>query len=293
MSDHVHHQDIRIGTISQISSAVEFIAQVLPHGFESFQLAAWQYLGDVDLERLAPVVLDVLGDKAVVSALCLCGNPLADAQAERDWETLIRSARLFGCSVVGGFAGALADRSVPENMPRFREVWGRLAAIAADEGVRIAFENCSMGGDWEHPKWNVAHSPRAWEMMFNEVPGDTLGLEWEPAHQLGSLIDPLPQLRRWVGRVYHVHGKDATVRWDVIRKEGLRGGKSIAWHRTPGFGDTDWTDVISLLRAGGFRGSIDIEGWHDPVYKDDLEMTGQVFGLNYLKRCRGGEYVSV
>ena len=46
--------------------------------------------------------------------------------------------------------------------------------------------------------------------------------------------------------------------------------------------------MISELRRGGFKGSIDIEGWHDPVYREELEMTGQVAGLNYLKRCRGG-----
>jgi hypothetical protein len=38
-------------------------------------------------------------------------------------------------------------------------------------------------------------------------------------------------------------------------------------------------------------GSIDIEGWHDPVYRGELEMTGQVAGLNYLKRCRAGDLV--
>ena len=37
--------------------------------------------------------------------------------------------------------------------------------------------------------------------------------------------------------------------------------------------------------------SIDIEGWHDPVYKDDLEMTGQVHALRYLKQCRGGDFL--
>jgi hypothetical protein len=42
---------------------------------------------------------------------------------------------------------------------------------------------------------------------------------------------------------------------------------------------------------GGFVGSIDIEGWHDPVYRGDLEMTGQVRALNYLKDCRGGTFV--
>ena len=49
--------------------------------------------------------------------------------------------------------------------------------------------------------------------------------------------------------------------------------------------------MVSELRMGGYIGSIDIEGWHDPVYRDDLEMTGQVHGLHYLKNCRGGKFV--
>src|SRR2546423_5430087 len=110
----------------------------------------------------------------------------------------------------------------------------------------------------------------------------------------GSLVDPIAQLRKWMpsGRILHVHGKDATVAWDVIREHGLRGGTPYVWHRTPGFGDTNWTDVISILRQHKFTGTIDIEGWHDPVYGDELEMTGQVHALNYLKRCRGGEFIA-
>ena len=46
--------------------------------------------------------------------------------------------------------------------------------------------------------------------------------------------------------------------------------------------------MISELRLGGYKGAIDIEGWHDPVYRNDLEMTGQVMALNHLKQCRGG-----
>jgi hypothetical protein len=65
----------------------------------------------------------------------------------------------------------------------------------------------------------------------------------------------------------------------------------FVFHRTPGFGDSTGTDVISVLRQGGFTGAIDIEGWHDPVCRDELEMTGQIYGLNYLKQCRGGAFV--
>jgi sugar phosphate isomerase/epimerase len=176
-------------------------------------------------------------------------------------------------------------------MKQFRKVFGPLVKRAADKGVRIAFENCDMGGDWNRGDWNIANAPTAWEMMFNEVPADNLGLEWEPCHQMVSLIDPLPQLKKWMHKVFHVHGKDATIDWAQLRETGLRGGKPYVWHRTPGFGDTNWTDVISILRMAGFKGSIDIEGWHDPVYRGDLEMTGQVHALDYLKNCRGGPFV--
>jgi sugar phosphate isomerase/epimerase len=157
--------------------------------------------------------------------------------------------------------------------------------------VKIGFENCDMGGTWERPKYNIAHSPRAWEMMFDAVPSDALGLEWEPCHQMVSLADPIRQLRKWARKVVHVHGKDATVNWDLIEDYGIRSGLPIVYHRTPGFGDTNWSDVITILRLAGFRGSIDIEGWHDPVYREELEMTGQVHALEYLRSCRGGEYV--
>jgi sugar phosphate isomerase/epimerase len=287
----IDHQDIRIGTLAPMKECGPYLRQILPHGFESFQLTLWQYVGDVDLKETAKEAMDAVADKAIISSVGIYGNPLQDEQTEADWEKVIRAAPLFGAKVVCGFAGALEDRPVDESMTRFGEVFGKLAKVADEAGVKIAFENCDMGGTWHRPRYNIAHAPRAWEMMFNAVPGDTLGLEWEPCHQMVSLIDPLPQLRKWVDRVYHIHGKDATIGWDVLKAEGTRGGASYVWHRTPGFGDTNWTDVITILRQGGFRGAIDIEGWHDPIYRDELEMTGQVHGLNYLKSCRGGAFV--
>ena len=150
-----------------------------------------------------------------------------------------------------------------------------------------------MLGTWETGDWNIAHNPDAWELMFNETPDENIGLEWEPCHQLVYLIDPLPQIRKWGKKFFHVHGKDATVRWEVIREHGVFGKVPFVFMRTPGFGDSNWTDIISELRLVGYTGSIDIEGWHDPVYRDKLEMTGQVHALNHLKQCRGGDFVGI
>jgi len=286
------HADIRIGTLAPIGKGAHYLRQIVNHGFESFELTIGRHIGDLNLAEAAKEINEAIAGKAIISSLGLYGNPLQDEQNASDWKRVIEACSHYGCQVVCGFAGALEDRPVDGSMRTFGRVFGEIAQVAADHGVKIAFENCDMGGTWESPKWNIAHSPRAWEMMFNAVPGDVLGLEWEPCHQMVSLIDPIPQLRQWVKRVYHVHGKDATIGWDVLKREGLRGDSQWVWHRTPGFGDTNWTDIITILRQGGFEGSIDIEGWHDPIYRDELEMTGQVRGLRYLQECRGGTFVA-
>lgn len=288
------HDDIRIGTLVKADqNPASYIRQILPYGFESFQLTFPSVLDGIDLTRLATevrAVLDEHGGETVISAVGIYGNPLVDARVADGFAALVDAAEAFGCKLVCGFTGRIVNRPVPESLPKFREVFAPLARRAEDRGVRIAFENCDMHGTWDYGDWNIAHAPAAWEMMFDAVPSPALGLEWEPCHQMVSLIDPLPQLRQWAHKVFHLHGKDATVLWDVIRTYGIRGGKQFVYHRTPGFGDTNWSDVITTLRQAGFRGSIDIEGWHDPVYRDDLEMTGQVRALRYLKECRGGEF---
>ena len=290
-------KSIRIGTlIGGHARLGEYISQIADYGFESFQINFWGTIPeDVDLPKLADEVFAAIGDRdIVIGALGLYGDPLKDdetaAKGRADWVRLIDAAKLFKTDIVAGFTGRVAGKSVPENLPRFTEVWSPLAEQAEQQNVRIAWENCPMGGNWRSGDWNLAFNPDAWELLFDAVKSDAIGLEWEPCHQMCQLIDPLPQLRDWVHKIYHLHGKCATIDWDVVRHHGIHSPVPFAYHRTPGFGDLNWTDVISILRKGGFTGSIDIEGWHDPVYREELEMTGQVYGLNYLKQCRGGTY---
>ncbi len=289
-------ESIRIGTLVQAPNAPAYIKQIMHHGFESFSLTFWQTLGATDIKKLARDVKECLaGTDIIISTVSIFGNPLentpTDKETVKGWRTLIDNVHLFGADLVTGFAGRLRGQPIDKSMKKYKSVFGPLAKRAADKGVKIAFENCDMGGTWNTGDWNIAHHPIAWEMMFNELPDGNIGLEWEPCHQMVKLIDPMPQLKTWTERIFHVHGKDCTVHWDIVREHGVHGPKQFAYHRTPGFGDSNWTDIISELRRHGFKGCIDIEGWHDPVYKGELEMTGQVHALNYLKQCRGGSYV--
>ena len=53
-------------------------------------------------------------------------------------------------------------------------------------------------------------------------------------------------------KVFHRARQGCTMLWDVIRTRGIRGGEQYILHRTPGFGDTNWTDIISILRMEAF-----------------------------------------
>lgn len=291
-------KQIRIGTMvrgKELPEICAYIDNLGKYGFESIEItfgadATWVK----DFPEYARQVRACAEKNGmIVSALGVYGNPLIPEGENtlKSLELVIDNAPLFGAEVVAGFTGRIPDRELPESLPRFTEVFKPLAARAADKNLKIAFENCPMGGNWKYGSWNIAVNPVMWEMIFDALPAENLGLEWEPTHQMCQLIDPMPQLRKWAPKIFHVHGKDATVLRDVIAEYGINSGKSFVWHRTPGFGDCNWHDIISILRLNHYEGTIDIEGWHDPVYREELEITGQVHGLHYLKFCRGEEYI--
>jgi sugar phosphate isomerase/epimerase len=291
---------IRIGTMINATggTTTERIMELRDLGFESFEPFFWQTTNGQDLAELGKRCRAAIGDRDVtISTIGMFGNPLEDGELDRQtlegWKDCIDNAHHFGATCVAGFTGRVRGRPLTESLPAYRKLWSELAKRAADKGIRIAFENCAMDGNWASGDWNIAHNPDAWELMFNETPDDNIGLEWEPCHQLVYLIDPLPQIRKWARKFFHVHGKDATVRWQVIREHGIFGKERFVFMRTPGFGDSNWTDILSELRLAGYAGSIDIEGWHDPVYRDALEMTGQLHALNHLKQARGGDFVNL
>lgn len=291
---------ILIGTMSRGNADTpRYIDYLGKLGFESTEITFGHdcsIFDTIDFDQFAADCLAAAKrNNMIISSVGIYGNPLesddAAASTRKGWSMLLDNVHKFETDLICGFTGRLIDKPVPDSIPQYKAIFSEYAAHAKEKGVRIAFENCNMGGNWWAGNWNIAFNPAAWELMFEAFDSEQIGLEWEPAHHLCQLMDPIAQLRQWAPRVFHLHGKDATVEHDTIAKYGIMGPNSPVYHRMPGLGDSNWKDIISILRTNQYTGTIDIEGWHDKVYNREMEMTAQVFSMNYLKHCRVGDFV--
>jgi sugar phosphate isomerase/epimerase len=260
--------DIRIGTIIDAPGAEARMPILREAGFESFELNFPAWLANSDLAAIAPNFLKSAGD-CPISTLGIYGNTLEDENLQSGIRNLIKYAHDFGCDTIGLFAGAVSGKGVQASIPLFKKVFSEFIDLAERYNVRLAIENCGCG--WKTCVENIGYCEAAWELMFDAVNSPRLGLEWEPAHQLGQLVDVEAQLRRIAKKVFHIHGKDATVAKDILYARGIDGDRPWKWDRNPGFGDSNWANLFTILLQAGFSGSCDIEGYHDVVHYDDLD----------------------
>lgn len=287
-------KQIEVGTCIPGTHALSWLPHLAKAGFECASINFHMSLEGTDLKKLAEDLRPIVEETGIrIASLGFYCNPIESEDHKKTLEACIEAAPLFGAPMVSTFAGAYEGQPVENSMKKFGEVFRDLAHRAADKGLKIAIENCPMGGNWQRTTCNIAFNPKAWEMMFEEVPDKNVGLEWEPGHQSIQLIDPVAQLREWAptGRILHLHGKDCSVDMEAVKKYGVFGAVDFAPQRTPGFGDTDWRQIFSILHSAGYEGDICVEGYHDPVYSGEWEMTAQLHALHYLKWCRGGDFV--
>lgn len=278
--------NIKLGICIDFTKINERIPWAAKQGCESVSITGKAPLRMKNLRETAARVRALTDEYGLaVSSIGVYGNPLAIDEDYWELKDLIASANLFNTGLVSTFAGAIPGQSVEHSIPVFRKRFSYLAHLAESKGVKIAFENCLQGGSWDHATTNIAFNGRAWEMMKEAVPCSALGLEWEPAHQLAQLVDPLVQLNRWAEDVFHVHGKDAVIDWNTIRTEGIFGKQYIAQFCNPGNGDSNWTDIVSILKKHNYSGSISLEIGHDPVWNGNLQEEGDQRALTYLAKA--------
>ncbi len=251
------------------------------NGFSMLEVCAWpsgegatrRYGGicHLDVDGLSDtqskeVVAD-LGERGIeVSGLGYYPNPLhPDAdhrQAVSDHlRKVISAAAKMEVPVVNTFIGADQAKTQAENWEHAKEVWRPLVDHAAEEGVKIAIENCPMifsNDEWPSGN-NLAYSPAMWRTMFEEF-GETVGLNLDPSHLIWQMIDIERVVDEFGDRIYHVHAKDLEIDWEGLYDHGIL-SLGMGWQvpRMPGLGDVDWRRFMSGLYRAGYDYVICVE----------------------------------
>ena len=285
---------MKLGFVSAILADLpleEVVSVAADEGFACVELMCWpkgkaerRYAGvtHVDVEGFdqsrADGINQLMSDSGVqISGLGYYPNPLAPdadeaAVAEQHIRKVIVAAQMLGVGVVNTFVGRDWTRTIDDNWPRFCEVWKPLVRFAEDHDVRIGIENCPMlfsNDEWPGGK-NLAHSPVVWRRMFDEIPSENFGLNFDPSHLVWQQMDYLRPIHEFAERIFHFHAKDAKVQRTKLDEEGIL-ATPLKWHipKLPGLGDVRWGQVVSALNDVGYQGPVCIEV-EDRAFETDL-----------------------
>jgi len=270
-------------------------------GFQAIEIACWpqekasrRYAGvtHIDVTALdkmqAAGILKMLdGYGLFISSLGYYPNPLHPQAEHRETvighlKKVIDAAALLEVPVVGTFIGKDKDKTVPQNLEDYAEIWTPIVKFARERGVRIAIENCPML--FSYDEWpggnNLASTPAIWRKMWEIIPDEYFGLNLDPSHLILQMIDYERVVREFGTRIFHVHAKDLHIDREGLYNHGVL-SQGMGWQvpRIPGLGDMDWPKFFAALTAAGYDGVVSIEH-EDRVFEGSEELVKRGFYLS-------------
>lgn len=191
---------------------------------------------------------------------------------------MIDLAAQLGVPTVSTTTGRLRDADFRTNLEQYVRVWRPMVRYAAEKGVRIVHENCPHN-PWDSP--NLALNPVWWSALFEALPAENLGLEYDPSHLVWQGVDYLEAIRATGSKIFVVHAKDCEVDRERLARVGYLGD---GWwrYRIPGAGEVDWGQLFARLREVGYEGDVLIEH-EDPTLGMEHMLEALIRSQRYLR----------
>lgn len=275
---------MKLGVVSAIYDGFTFeemIDDISKNGCSCVEVACWpqgkaerRYAGvsHIDVENTSAdyikYVKDYCSKKGVeISSLAFYPNTMDGDLIKRQVNIdhllkVINMSALLGVNMVTTFIGRDQNKSVEENLEIFKEVWPPIIKFAEEKGVKVAIENCPMlfGRDQWPGGQNLFTTPALWRKMFEIIPSDYFGINYDPSHFIWQQIDYIKPLYEFKDKIFHIHCKDIKVYEDKLNDVGIMAYPlEYMSPKLPGLGDVNWGKYISALTDIGYDSFVCIE----------------------------------
>lgn len=253
------------------------------YGFRCVEVASWpkekatrRYAGvsHIDAERVltdanyAAHIIDYAKAKGIeISALAYYPNPLDCDTNKREaaifhLKNVIRASAVLHVGMVTTFIGRDQHKTVADNLAFVQEIWPPILDLAKQLQVKVAVENCPMlfGPDEWPGGQNLMTSPENWRKVFELLPYDNLGLNYDPSHFVWQMMDYVKPVYEFKEKLFQVHFKDVKIYLERLNQVGIM-AYPLAYMapKIPGLGDIKWGKFISSLTDVGYDGAACIE----------------------------------
>jgi sugar phosphate isomerase/epimerase len=177
-------------------------------------------------------------------------------------KAVIKASAKLGVGMVTTFIGKDQHKTNEENVELFKQVWPGLIALAEENDVKVAIENCPMlfGADQWPGGQNLMCTPVMYRKLFEIIPSKNFGLNFDPSHYVWQGLDYLKTVYEFSDRIFHVHFKDIKVYPDKLNEYGIMAYPlQFMSPKLPGYGDVDWGKYVSALTDIGYDGCTCVE----------------------------------
>ena len=198
--------------------------------------------------------------------------------------SLIDASHLLGINMVTTFVGRDQYKTIEENLKLVKEAWPPIIEYARDKGVRIGIENCPMlfGSEQWPGGQNIMYSPEIWKKVYEILPYDNFGLNFDPSHFVWQRMDYIKPIYEFKEKLFHIHFKDIRLENDKLASCGvLAYPLDYMTPKMPGLGDVDWGKFVSALTDIGYNGYVCIEA-EDRAFEGSREEV--ISGLKMAKK---------
>lgn len=275
---------MKLGIVSAIYDGFTFeeaVENAVKNGCECMEVACWpqgkaerRYAGvsHIDVDNTTPEYITYIknfcAERGIeISSLAFYPNTM-DGNLEKrtaaieHLKKVINMSALLGVNMVTTFIGRDQTKTVEENLELFKEIWPPIIKLAEEKGVKVAIENCPMlfGADQWPGGQNLFTTPALWRKMFEILPSDNFGINYDPSHFIWQQIDYIKPIYEFKDKIFHVHCKDIKLYPDRLNDVGVMAYPlEYMSPKLPGLGDVDWGKYISALTDIGYNSYVCIE----------------------------------